>query len=85
MKIVLPHALLDAVAASLKTKTDAQLADALDLQPSQVSKMRHGILVVNDECRVKVMRRMKWPLRRLDELAPPPEPTPKKKRAAVES
>lgn len=71
MKNVIPHALLDELAAVLKTKNDAALAGALGLQPSQVSKMRHGRIQVNDECRIKIMRKMKWPLRRLDELAPP--------------
>jgi hypothetical protein len=71
MKTVIPHPLLDELAAVLKTKTDAQLAKAIDLQPSQISKMRHGVIGVNDECRIKIMRKMKWPLRRLDELAPP--------------
>lgn len=79
-----PHPFFDALLIELrerneKTKTagglvranDAALCRLLDVQQPTLSKMRKGVIPVSDTMRVKVMRTFNWPLKRVDELAPP--------------
>ena len=71
MKSKNSHPLLDALIASEKLRNDADVARELDIAAPQVSKTRNGIIEVSDIMRVAIMRRFKWSLKRLDELAPP--------------
>lgn len=71
MKKYQPHPLFDAVRESQKFKNDAALCRFLQLQPSLISRMRTGALPISDTVRVSIMRKCRWPLKKLDQLAPP--------------
>lgn len=71
MKTTAVHPLLDALITHEKLRNDADIARVLGIAPPQVSKTRHGKIEVSDTMRVAIMRRFKWPLKRIDELAPP--------------
>ena len=71
MKTTAVHPLLDALITQEKLRNDADIARVLGIAPPQVSKTRHGKIEVSDTMRVAIMRRFKWSLRRIDELAPP--------------
>lgn len=58
-------------AGGLVRANDAALCRVLDVQAPTLSKMRKGVLPISDTVRVKVMRTFNWPLKRVDELAPP--------------
>lgn len=75
MKILHPQPLFDEVIKDYKLKNDAALCKMLQLQPSLVSRMRTGALPVSDTVRVVIMRKCRWPLKRLDQLAPPYDST----------
>jgi hypothetical protein len=73
-----PHPLFDALLADMRRRrgdkvrnNDAALCRELDVLPPTLSKMRKGKLPVSDFVRVQVMRKFGWPIKRLDELAPP--------------
>lgn len=73
-----PHPLFDALLDELRQRNgpavrtnDATLCRLLHVQPPMLSKMRTKRVPVSDTLRVAVMREFKWPLKRLDELAPP--------------
>lgn len=65
------HPLLDAIRTHEKIRNDADLAIALGLAAPTISKTRHGHLEVSDSLRVAIMRKFRWSLKRIDELAPP--------------
>lgn len=71
MKKLTPHPLFDALQVEHRIKNDAELCRQLGVQPPSLSKMRNGILPIPDTLRVAIMRKFRWPLRKLDELAPP--------------
>ncbi len=71
MKKFNPHPLFDEVLKEQKLKKDSELCRFLQLQPSLISRMRTGDLKVSDTVRVTIMRKCRWPLKRLDQLAPP--------------
>lgn len=71
MNIKKPHALLDTLLTEHKLKTDLALAKQLGVHNSSLCKVRAGDQEVTDVLRVAVMRRFRWSLRRVDELAPP--------------
>lgn len=71
------HPLLDALLEELRQRTgtavkvnDAALCRLLKVQPAVISRFRRGT-PISDSMRVAVMREFKWPIRKLDELAPP--------------
>lgn len=73
-----PHPLFDALLADMRRQkgesvrvNDAVLCRELRVLPPTLSKMRKGKLPVSDFVRVQVMRKFGWPIKRLDELAPP--------------
>jgi hypothetical protein len=75
MKNTASHLLLDTLIVEEDSlRNDADVAKALGIAAPQVSKTRHGKIEVSDTMRVAIMRRFKWSLRRLDELAPPATP-----------
>ena len=71
MKTTAVHPLLDALIDHEKLRNDADIARVLNIAAPQVSKTRHGRIEVSDTMRVAIMRRFKWSLKRIDELAPP--------------
>ncbi len=71
MKTTAVHPLLDALISTEKLRNDADIARELKLAAPQISKTRHGKIEVSDTMRVAIMRRFKWSLKRIDELAPP--------------
>lgn len=72
MKTKVSHPLFDTLIAENQTvRNDADLCRELGVQAPTFSKMRHGKLEISDTLRVAVMRRFRWSLRRLDDLAPP--------------
>jgi hypothetical protein len=68
MEAAKKHALFDAVIKEKGFKNDRAMCDALGVQPSHISRMRHGKLAVTDLVRVAIMRKTKWSLKRVDEL-----------------
>lgn len=82
MKQMQPHPLFDEVIKHCKLKNDAALSRLLRLQPSHVSRMRTGSLPITDTVRVSVMRTCRWPLKRVDELAPPEQQVDQPDQAA---
>lgn len=73
-----PHPLFDALLAEMQKGhgtavriNDAALCRALHILPPTLSKMRMRKLPVSDATRVAIMRTFNWPLKKLDELAPP--------------
>lgn len=77
MKTKVTHPLFDALIAEGFVKNDAALAVISGIGSPDISKMRNGKREVTDQLRVVVMRKFKWSLKRLDQLAPPAatEPT----------
>lgn len=76
MKTKANHPLLDAlIEENDGIRNDADLRRVLGIEPATISKIRHGKLAVSDTIRVAIMRKFKWSLRRLDDLAPPGSPT----------
>ena len=71
MKSTAKHSLLDALIDGETVRNDADLARVLGIAAPQISKTRHGHVEVSDTMRVAIMRRFKWSLKRIDELAPP--------------
>lgn len=71
MKNTAKHPLLDALIDGEKLRNDADIARVLGIAAPQVSKTRHGKIEVSDIMRVAIMRRFKWSLKRIDDLAPP--------------
>ena len=80
------HALLDALIEDIKRRqcgtakpgqilraNDAAVARALEVAPPVISKIRHNNLAVGDVLRVRIQREFGWPLKKIDELAPPAE------------
>lgn len=67
-----PNALLDAIKEAFKLRRDSALAKHLGLNPATVSRIRSGSLQISDEIRVKVMRKCRWSLKKIDELSPLP-------------
>lgn len=65
-----PNHLLDTICKEHSLKNDAQLSVLLCVGRSQISKMRHGRVFLNDEFRVRLMRKLGMTLVRIDELAP---------------
>lgn len=65
------HPLLDAIRNQENIRNDADLAAELGCAAPTISKTRHGHVPVSDSLRVLIMRRFRWSLKRLDELAPP--------------
>lgn len=70
MKIIPPHALLDALLKVQNIKNDAQLARELKMGAPILSKMRRHGTCTND-FRIAVLRRYNWTLAGIDKLAPP--------------
>lgn len=76
MKIKAAHPLLDTLIAENKDiRNDADLRRALGIEPATLSKIRHGKAAISDTTRILIMRRFRWTLRRLDDIAPPGSPT----------
>lgn len=74
MKIKSKHPLFDTLIQENPTmRNDADLCRALDIEAPMISKMRNRKAPVSDKVRVAIMRRFRWPLKRLDEMAPPEE------------
>lgn len=71
MKTTAVHPLLDALISQQGLRNDADIARELNIAAPQVSKTRHGKIEVSDTMRIAIMRRFKWPLKRIDDLAPP--------------
>lgn len=71
MKTTAAHPLLDLLLSHENLRNDADIARELGIAAPQVSKTRHGKIEVSDTMRVAIMRRFKWSLRRIDDLAPP--------------
>lgn len=71
MKTTATHPLLDALIAAEKLRNDAEVATELGIPAPQISKTRHRKVDVSDAMRVAIMRRFRWSLKRIDELAPP--------------
>lgn len=71
MKNTATHPLLDALIDGEKLRNDADIARVLGIAAPQISKTRHGKMEVSDTMRVAIMRRFKWSLKRIDDLAPP--------------
>jgi hypothetical protein len=71
MKNTANHPLLDALIDGETIRSDADIARALGIAAPQISKTRHGHVEVSDIMRVAIMRKFKWSLKRIDELAPP--------------
>lgn len=71
MKSTAKHSLLDALIDGETVRNDADLARVLNIAAPSISKTRHGKLEVSDTMRVAIMRRFRWSLKRIDELAPP--------------
>lgn len=71
MKSLAPHPLFDALIQERGLKNDAELARFLEVQPPFLSKMRNRKADLNDTVRVSIMRKFRWTLKRVDELAPP--------------
>lgn len=61
------HALLDALIDEHKLLTDAGLARALGIMPAAICKYRGG-LPITDGTRIKIQRKFKWPLSKIDKL-----------------
>lgn len=72
MKTKKDHPLFDTlIAENPAVRNDADLCRALGVQPPNLSKMRNGKIPVSDSVRVAVMRKFRWPLKRLDQVVPP--------------
>lgn len=72
MKTKMDHPLFDAlIAENPRVRNDADLCRVLEVQPPNLSKMRNRKMPVSDSLRVAVMRKFRWSIKRLDELAPP--------------
>lgn len=71
MKTTALHPLLDELIATEDVRNDADIGRALHIPPPKLSRIRHGKFEVTDAMRVAIMRRFKWSLKRIDELAPP--------------
>lgn len=71
MKKTAAHPLLDALIQEENLRNDADVARVLGIAAPQVSKTRHGKIDVSDTMRVAIIRKFKWPLKRIDQLAPP--------------
>lgn len=63
-----PHALLDNVKAALNLKTNAALADALEVAPPHVSRLRHGRLPVGPTILIKVHELTGWSFTAMREM-----------------
>jgi hypothetical protein len=64
---VLPNPLLDAVKTHLKLTTDRQLAKALEVLPSGISKVRKSGRIP-PEWIILIHKRTKWPIERIEFL-----------------
>lgn len=71
MKTLNPHALFDTLIAHENVYSDADIAKELKIAAPSISKTRNGKQEVTDTMRVAIMRRFKWSLKRIDDLAPP--------------
>ncbi len=71
MKTTALHPLLDELIAKEGMRNDANIGRVFGIAPPQLSRIRHGHIEVSDTFRVAIMRRFKWSLKRIDELAPP--------------
>lgn len=71
MKNSTPHPLLDALIDGESVRNDADISRTLRIAAPQISKTRHGHVEVSDIMRVAIMRKFKWSLKRIDDLAPP--------------
>lgn len=71
MRTTAPHPLLDTLISAEKLRNDSEVATALGIPAPQISKTRHRHVDVSDTMRVAIMRRFRWSLKRIDELAPP--------------
>lgn len=60
--------LLDAVKKELGLRNDAQLARALELKPSGVSKLRHDVLPVSPLVMLRVIEATGWPVPKIRSL-----------------
>lgn len=73
MKPTAAHPLLDALIEAENLRNDSAIAAELCIPAPQISKTRHCKIDVSDSMRVAIMRRFRWSLKRIDELAPPAE------------
>lgn len=64
-----PHAMVDALLKHIGVETDRDLAAALGVQPSAISKIRTGTNDVSPEMIIKIHKLTKWPLERIEFLA----------------
>lgn len=72
MRTQVKHPLFDAlIETNPGIRNDADLCRRLNVQPPNLSKMRHNKTPVSDSVRVAIMRTFGWSLRRVDALAPP--------------
>lgn len=60
--------LFDTIIAAQKLKNDAALSRLLEVTPPQISKVRHGRLVVGDSLILNIHRRLGIPVAEIDRL-----------------
>ncbi len=70
MEFIDPNRLLDTIIKEHDLKNDSALCVLLGVGRPQISKMRHKKVGLNDEFRVRLMRKIGMTLVRIDELAP---------------
>lgn len=71
MKNEKPHPLLDTLKSEAHLRNDSALADHIGVGRDVISRIRSGKLVVSDMVRIKIQRKYRMSLRRLDSLSPP--------------
>lgn len=67
--VMYPHAMVDALLKHVGVETDRDLAAALGVQPSAISKIRTGTNDVSPEMIIKIHKLTKWPVERIEMLA----------------
>lgn len=70
-----PHPLFDTLISEGYVKNDAKLGVLAKIGSPDISKMRNGKKEVSDKLRVFIVRNFQWPIKRVDQLAPPTDST----------
>lgn len=65
------HTLLDTLRSEAKLRNDSELAAHLDVGRDVISRLRSGKMPLTDGVRIKIQRKYRMSLRRLDSLSPP--------------
>lgn len=71
-----PHPLFDELIRTAGLRNDAELARQLDVGRDSICRVRAGH-PMSDQMRVRIMRNFNMSMRRLDELSPPDQWSPK--------